>query len=57
MSFKMGRLKVDNFKNIDVKVRFDENIYKKLLDYCEKENFIRIEVIRKGVDLFLEEDK
>ncbi|EQE37877.1 ribbon-helix-helix, copG family protein [Clostridioides difficile CD38] len=53
----MGRPKVDNPKNIDVKVRFDENTHKKLLDYCEKENLTRTEAIRKGVDLLLEEDK
>ncbi|ENY8714482.1 CopG family transcriptional regulator [Clostridioides difficile] len=57
MSSKMGRPKVDNPKNIDVKVRFDENTHKKLLDYCEKENITRTEAIRKGVDLLLEEDK
>ncbi len=54
MSSKMGRPKVNNPKNVDVKVRFDENTHKKLLDYCEKENITRTEAIRKGVDLLLE---
>ena len=38
MSSKMGRPKVDNPKNIDVKVRFDENTHKKLLDYYKKKS-------------------
>lgn len=50
----MGRPKVNNPKNIDVKVRFDETTHKKILEYCNKTNLTKTEVIRKGVDLLLD---
>ena len=51
----MGRPKVNNPKNIDVKVRFDETTHNRLLEYCDKNNLTKTEVIRKGVKLLLDE--
>lgn len=57
MSPQIGRPKVENPKNIDVKVRFDENSYKKLLKYCEEHKLTKTEAIRQGVKLLLETQK
>ena len=54
VSSKMGRPKVNNPKNIDVKVRFDEATHEKMLKYCDKNNLTKTEMIRKGVDLLLD---
>ena len=55
MSPRTGRPKVDNPKNIDVKVRFDEELHNKLLRYCENNHITRTEAIRKSVISLLEE--
>lgn len=54
MSPRTGRPKSENPKNIDVKVRFDEESNKKLLEYCENHHITRTEAIRKAVDLLLQ---
>ena len=57
MSPRTGRPKSDNPKDIDVKVRFDKDTNKRLLDYCQKNDITRAEAIRRGVDLLLEQKK
>ena len=57
MSPRTGRPKTDNPKNIDVKVRFDEESNRRLLQYCERHQLTRTEVIRKAVDLLIRSDK
>ncbi len=57
MSPRTGRPKVDNPKNIDVKVRFDEHLHNKLVEYCKNHNITRTEAIRQGIDLLLENKK
>lgn len=57
MSPRTGRPKVNNPKNIDVKIRFDEDLHTKLLKYCEEHNLTRTEAIRQGVHLLLNEKK
>lgn len=54
---KVGRPKIDNPKNVEVKVRFDELTNNKILKYCEKNKITRTELIRKGVNLVLETEK
>jgi len=49
----MGRPKVDNPKNIDIKVRLDAETNKKLLAYCKQHNLTRADVMRKGLELLL----
>ena len=53
----MGRPKVENPKNIDVKVRFDEITNQRLIEYCKKHNITRTEAIRQGVHLLLATNK
>ena len=57
LSPRTGRPKTDNPKNIDVKVRFDEESNKRLLEYCESHQLTRTEAIRKAVDLLIRSDK
>lgn len=55
MSPRTGRPKIENPKNKDVKVRLDDEIYKKLLKYCEEHQITKAEAIRKGIHLVLQE--
>lgn len=57
MSPKTGRPKSDNPKCIDIKVRIDNEMNKKLIEYALKHNVSRTEVIRKGIELVLDSDK
>ena len=52
-SKKIGRPKIKNPKNIDVKVRLDEETNEKLLSYCKEHNITRVEAIRQGIHLIL----
>lgn len=54
MSPRTGRPKADNPKNIDLKVRIDEETNRNLLEYCEENGISRTEAIRKGIELLLE---
>lgn len=40
-------------KTNDVKVRLDDSTHQKLLEYCEKNNITKAEVIRKAIAQFL----
>lgn len=53
MSPRTGRPKSNNPKNIDVKIRFDEDSHNKLMEYCKKNGLSRTEAIRKAVDLLI----
>lgn len=55
MSPRTGRPKVDDPKDIDVKVRFDKDTNKRLLDYCQKHNVTGAAAIRQGVEILLEQ--
>lgn len=55
MSPRTGRPKVDNPKNIDVKVRLDKKKNEQLMSYCRRNGLTRTEAIRKGIDLLLDE--
>lgn len=57
MSPKIGRPKSKNPKSIDIKVRIDEETNGKLIKFAEKNNITRTEVIRKGIDLVLNQKK
>ncbi len=57
MSPKTGRPKSDNPKCVDIKVRIDNEMNKKLIEYALKHNVSRTEVIRKGIELVLDSDK
>lgn len=55
MSKKMGRPKVDNPKDIDLKVRIDKATNEKLISYCETNSISRAEAVRQGITMLLEE--
>lgn len=57
MSPRTGRPKVENPKNVDIKVRFDEKGNELLLEYCKRNNITRTEAIRKAVEMLLEKEK
>lgn len=54
MSPRTGRPKADNPKSNDVKVRLDDGLHNLLLQYCEKANKTKAEVIREAIVFFLE---
>ncbi|MGM0249635.1 ribbon-helix-helix protein, CopG family [Enterococcus sp. AZ134] len=57
MGPRTGRPKKENPLNIDVKVRIDKEMDKKIKAYAEKHGLSRTEVIRKGIKLILGSDK
>lgn len=57
MSSKIGRPKIDNPKEYDVKVRFDKETHDKILKYSEDNKITKADTIRKGVNLLLDEKK
>ena len=57
MSPRTGRPKVENPKDIDVKVRFDREMHEKLLEYCQERGITRTEAIRKAVQTLLDAEK
>lgn len=50
---KIGRPKVVNPKDIDIKVRVDKATNEKLLEYADKHNITRAEAVRCGIDMLL----
>ncbi len=57
MSPRTGRPKSENPKSIDIKVRIDDEMNKKLIEYAAKHNISRTEVIRNGIKMVLDSDK
>lgn len=48
-SKKMGRPIIGSLKNIDIKVRIDEETNKKLLEYCKENSITRAAAIRQAI--------
>ena len=57
MSPRTVRPKSENPKSIDIKVRIDDEMNKKLIEYAAKHNISRTEVIRNGIKMVLDSDK
>ena len=57
MSPKIGRPKIDNPKEYDVKVRFDKETHDKIIEYSNKNNITKADTIRKGVNILLGKKK
>lgn len=57
MSPRTGRPKIENPKNVDVKVRLDEETNKRLCEYCAKHGKLRSEVIRQAIISILDKQK
>lgn len=56
MSPRTGRPKAENPKKNDIKVRLDDETFKRLNVYCQKYGIIRAEAIRQGIKLLLGEE-
>jgi len=52
-SSKIGRPVIGSPKNIDIKVRIDEETNQELLSYCEKKGIRRAEAIRQAILVML----
>lgn len=48
-SKKIGRPIIGSLKNIDIKVRIDEETNRKLLDYCKESGITRAEAVRRAI--------
>lgn len=57
MSPRTGRPKTENPKTIEIKARIDEETNKRLIDYCKNHNTNKTEVVRKGINMVLENKK
>ncbi|MCI8795269.1 MAG: CopG family transcriptional regulator [Dorea sp.] len=57
MSPRTGRPKAEKPKTIEVKARIDEETNKKLVNYCKKNSTNKTEVVRKGINMVLGNEK
>lgn len=57
MSPRTGRPKSDNPKDVDIKVRIDQQMNKELLEYAQKNNLTRTEAIRRAIRMILGKEK
>ena len=57
MSPRTGRPKVLSPKTIEIKARIDEKTNDMLNQYCEKHNVTRTDVVRKGIETVLGNEK
>lgn len=57
MGNKTGRPKSDNPKTITVKARIDADTDSRLQKYCAENNLTRTDVVRKGIELIINEKK
>lgn len=53
MGSKIGRPIVGSLKNCEVKIRVDEDMNKKLINFAKANSITRAEAIRKGIQLLL----
>lgn len=57
MSPRTGRPKLEKPLNNDVKVRLDDELHSRLLEYCKKNDISKAETIRKAIIQFLDSDR
>lgn len=57
MSLKMGRPREENPNTINLTVRINSQLNKKLTAYCEEKNISKGEVVRKGIEIVLGKKK
>lgn len=53
MGSKMGR-PTDNPKTNDIKVRIDDDTYKRLIKYCAENGITKAAAVRQGINLVLQ---
>jgi len=56
MNAKMGRPKAVKPKSNDIKVRVDDEIHGRLLEYCREHGLTKAEAIRQGIEMVLAEE-
>ena len=57
MSPRTGRPKAENPKCIDVKARFDQQLYDAATAYCKAHEITLSEAIRRGIELLMDQKK
>lgn len=57
MSPRTGRPKAENPLTVEVKARIDIETNEKLIKYCSDNNVTRTDVVRKGIQLVIENGK
>lgn len=57
MSSKIGRPVIGKAKTNDVKVRLDDDMHEKLINYCKEKGITKAEAIRQSIELFLSKKK
>lgn len=57
MSPRTGRPKLERPLSNDIKVRLDDELHNRLLEYCKQNDISKAEAIRKAIIRFLESDK
>lgn len=53
MSPRTGRPKSENPKTFEVKARIDKSLNDRLIEYCERNNVLKTDVVRMGIELVL----
>lgn len=54
MSPRTGRPKVENPKELSLKIRFDKELNDRLTAFCDKNGITKAEAARKGIELLLD---
>lgn len=57
VSHRTGRPKAENPKDIDLKVRVDNDTHNELIKYSERNNITKAEAVRRGIKLLLQKEK
>lgn len=57
LSPRTGRPKSEKPKEIEVKARIDSETDRRLQEYCKAHNKTRTDVVRKGIDLVIGQEK
>ena len=52
---KMGRPIIGEPKTVEIRTRIDEGLSEKINSYCKEKKSTRSDVLRKGIDLVLQE--
>lgn len=57
MSPRTGRPKIDNPMNKSIKVRFDDDLFNQMEDYCKSNSITYASLIRTAVKAYLSDKK
>ena len=57
MSPRTGRPKAEKPLTVEIKARIDTETNERLMQYCKENDTTRTEVIRKGIEMVLNEKK